>query len=105
MGFLDFRGFSVVLYEVRLKVEDSIREKYLVWLKSHIVQMLDLKCFISADIYQDAEFKNNFLVHYKLQSQEKMDFYLKKYAKEMRNQANLNFKGKFIATRAVYKDL
>ena len=41
-----------VLYQVNLCVDSSICDEYILWLKEHIEQMLQIDGFIKADLYR-----------------------------------------------------
>lgn len=91
-----------IIYEVNIQVESEIYEDYLLWLKHHIDDMLQLDGFEKASIY--ASDKPNFaeiVVHYFLKSHQDLENYFKHHAEEMRIHAKELFGNQFLITRRI----
>lgn len=91
------------IYEVNLSVEDSVKEDYLIWLKAHIKEMLDLPCFHKATLLEDE--KGQWVVQYHADSRQAIDSYLESYAEKMRGDGTNRFAGAFQATRRILGEL
>ncbi len=100
---------SQVIYEVNVKIENSIFQAYLQWLQNHIREMLEIKGFLSATCYEEIsdEFsankgaQNTVCIHYILESKEALQHYFEQHAERMRADAVKNFGNKFSAWRRI----
>lgn len=99
---------SYVVYEVNLEIQKEFAEKYMEWLKPHIIEMLNIDGFVSATIngFEHVGKDNNpnvvrKVITYKVESREKMQQYFDESARKMRGQATNKFSGKFKAWRRV----
>jgi len=96
-----------ITYEVRLRVLKEIQNEYLQWLETHVAEMLRLPGMLEAlcwratslaAVARDAEFQE-FVVHYRMESREALDRYLKEFAQRMRSDGLLKFRDQFRAQR------
>lgn len=94
-----------IVYEVNLEVEPELTDKFLTWLKLHIVEMLEIPGFLSATLFESADnnFQNQWTVHYHISNEQMLDQYFAKEAPEMRQQAIDLFGEKFKATRRILR--
>ncbi len=97
----------MLIYEVNLQIDYEIYNDYIVWLKTHIQQILNLPGFIKALLLNEQNVTNenltkNVTVQYHLESQEHLDDYLTKHAAKMRNDGLTKFNQKFTAKRRVF---
>ena len=93
----------MIRYEVNLQLDEEIIDNYMEWLRLHIDKMLSFKGFIKAELFEDTETKNQFIVHYDIETEADMESYLENHAKKMREEANTLFAGKFSASRRILK--
>lgn len=96
-----------IIYEVTLKVDPSIQEDFLSWLKNHVREMLEFPGFEEAHLFHTQMFEpqSGFIVQYRIQNQGRLDEYFAKFAPNMRAQGKEKFGDQFEATRRVYSDL
>ena len=98
-------GGSIV-YNVTTKVELSIAEEWLTWLKiEHISDIIKTGCFTHAVILQLMEVDDiqgsTYAVQYHAKSKALYDRYIEQYAGSMRKKATDKWGNKFIAFRTV----
>ena len=96
-------GSPSILYEVSIRVDESIRADYLHWLRQHMDAMLAIDGFASADLFIDTEDENQLVCHYRLRDAAAMDAYLAGPAKEMRADGVNRFGDKFSASRRIMR--
>lgn len=80
----------MLIYEVSIKIAIHLAEEYLIWLKSHVQQMLQIDGFFSAKIlvnkYPDANCESYVIVvQYDIESEIKLDNYFNNHAEAMRS--------------------
>lgn len=97
-----------IIYEVDLKVAQTIAQEYLNWLRCHLHEMLKQTGFLEATIYQEVMENDKtehavcrYIVQYTVASREMLDHYFEKGAPMMRQQGIARFGDKFTATRRV----
>ena len=90
----------MLIYEVNIEPEDSIREEFLLWLKEHIREMLEIDGFEKAQTYFEQNSKT-IIVHYYVSSQSDLDIYINKKAPLMRAQGQNLFKDQLKIQRRV----
>ncbi len=93
------------IYEVNLKVKPEIQEDFLIWLREHVEQMLELDCFLSAELYQSQEADNEdeieYVAQYEVKSREELEDYFEKHAADMRQKGFDAFGEDFQAQRRI----
>jgi len=97
----------MIIYEVNIKIPQSIFDSYIVWLKDHIKEMLTIEGFVKNKIYvEESKSKNNayVCVHYYIKSFKYYDSYIKKYSTKMRNVSNKEFCDKIEINRRVLNE-
>jgi len=96
----------MIYYEVNLKIDHSIYDDYIAWLKPHIEEMIKFKGFIDARLLQQTDVNDeqnkHITVLYSLDHQEALQHYLKNHAHHMRDDGIKRFGDKFSATRRVF---
>ncbi|MBS0288698.1 MAG: DUF4286 family protein [Proteobacteria bacterium] len=98
-----------VIYEVNLKIAQSILAEYLAWLPGHITQMCQQEGFLSASFFEDISDENeskkssygHYIVQYQVASMTKLQHYFDNAANAMRTDARDRFGDKFTVTRRV----
>lgn len=109
----------MLIYEVNASVDAEIFEDYQHWLKTHILHVLDSEGFIDAKIYKvdskalsaekssSSSARQELTIHYKVESKEALEKYLKDRAPALREEALDRFGDRFTATRRVleFQDL
>jgi hypothetical protein len=96
----------MILYNVTIKVHNSIQQDWLVWLKEeHVKDILATECFTHYKILQLLEVDNSegptYAVQYFAESKSLYNRYIEKYAEKMRNKTYEKWGDKFIAFRTV----
>ena len=79
----------MLIYEVNIEVPQSMSADFEGWLSEHIEQMLCVDGFVGAHIYLDQsppDSKSCFVVHYEVESEEKLEAYFAGPAKQLRAQ-------------------
>ncbi len=101
-----------IIYEVNLKVAQSILAEYLDWLKGHMADMCQQRGFLSASLFLDITENNtidnkesSYIVQYKVATLEDLSYYFAHHAKRMRSEATERFADKFTATRRVLQQV
>ena len=94
------------VYNVTIKVQDSIKNEWLTWLKEeHIPEVIDTGCFTHTVILQLLEVDNTegptYAVQYYAVSKSLYNNYIEKHAPEMRRKGFDKWGDKFIAFRSV----
>ena len=100
----------MVIYEVNLEIQKSVRAEYLVWLPGHMRELLQLPGFENAvcfEVSSPASGADVFqlVVQYTLDCDESLESYFLTYAEDIRKKGMDRFPGKFKASRRVMKPL
>lgn len=93
----------MIIYEVQIKINQSVLSDYKSWLESHIEEILKIEGFIKAELLEEMKNPNCLKVLYYLRSQEDLDHYFKFHAPQLRNDGIKKFEGKFEITRNNYQ--
>ena len=96
----------MIVYNVTTKVEESITNEWLAWLKEeHIPAIIDTGCFTHARSYrlleQDDIGGPTFTVQFYAESKSLYNLYLHKFAQKMRNKAFDKWGDRFISFNSV----
>lgn len=101
-----------IIYEVNLKVAQSILAEYVDWLKGHMSDLCQQQGFLSASLFLDITEKDNidskessYIVQYKVATLEDLQHYFTHHAKTMREEALARFGDKFTATRRILQQV
>ena len=99
-------GGGGIIYNVTIKIQESIKEEWLAWLKEeHIPEVISTGCFTHAVILQLLEVDNSegptFAVQYHAQSKSLYNNYIENHAAVMRQKSFDKWGDKFIAFRSV----
>ena len=95
-----------VIYEVTLYIDAGIEDEYDEWLDEHIAEMHELPGFVGTEKFhlemdEKPPKRIGRVVHYRLESREAYDDYLKNHADRMRDQGQKRFAGRFSAARRI----
>ena len=98
----------MIIYNVTLKVEHSIADQWLTWLKDeHIPDMISTGCFTHATILHLLEADDTesitYAVQYHAANKSLYDRYMENFSEEMRKKGTDKWSNKFIAFRTVMK--
>jgi hypothetical protein len=96
----------LIIYNVTIKVEHSIAEEWLQWLKKeHIPDMLNTGCFSNASVLRLLETDDaegvTYAVQYMAGDKDSYDGYIKRFSESMRRKSMEKWGDKFIAFRTV----
>ena len=96
----------MLIYNVTIKVQESIKTEWLAWLKEeHIPDVISTGCFTHAVILQLIEVDNSegptYAIQYNADSKADYNRYIEIHAPEMRRRANEKWGDGFIAFRSV----
>lgn len=96
-----------IIYEVNLKVAQTIALEYLSWLHDHVREMLQLVGFLEGVIYEEVldNQECRLVVHYKMASEEALQQYFEQDAPRMRQQALARFGDKVSISRRILRPL
>jgi hypothetical protein len=94
------------IYNVTIKVDASIKEEWLNWLKQeHIADVLSTGCFTDATILRLLEIDDTegptYAIQYKAESKALYDRYVEKFAGDMRQRSFDKWGNRFIAFRSL----
>ena len=95
-------------YEVEMTVDDSILDGYIVWLKSHIQEMLALPCFTSCSLFRGTtsnEGSTLLRASYSYLNESDLQTYLEQYAENMRGALSSEMKSKVSFSRKHFQRL
>ncbi len=98
-----------IIYEVNIRLESSIRNEFLVWLKTHNDELLQFEGFEGCEIYarelsyEDLQDENHsyLVVNYHIRFKEDLENYFTKYSDEKRAEAVEKFGDKYHVDRRV----
>lgn len=96
----------MIVYEVNLRVEAAIADEFRVWLEAHVMQMLALPGFASAERFRvesSAGEPVEFCVQYRLHDALALDAYLSEHAPYMRAEGLSRFGSRFTTARRVMR--
>lgn len=98
--------FAMIIYNVTIKVENTIAENWLTWLKEeHIPDMISTGCFTHATILRLLEADDTegptYAVQYHATSDDPYNKYIKNFSGEMRKKGADKWGNRFIAFRTV----
>ncbi len=96
----------MLIYNVTIKVDHSIADKWLQWLKDeHIPDIVGTSCFTHASILRLIEIDESegitYAVQYHTSDKKFYQQYLEKYAEDMRKKSTEKWGDKFIAFRTI----
>ncbi len=96
----------MTIYNVTIKVQESIKEEWLSWLKEeHIPEVINTGCFTKATILQLLEVDNSdgptYAIQYQAESKALYNRYIESFAGTMRQRSVDKWGDKFIAFRSV----
>ena len=100
----------MLIYNVTIKVSDSIKTAWLNWLKEeHIPDVLGTGCFESSNVFQlrdeDDSEGPTYIVQYTCQKRDSYDQYINYFAQEMRDRSYTQWGNQFIAFRTLLEQL
>lgn len=96
----------MIVYEVRLFINNEIDLAFHTWLKKHIAEMLQLPGFIKAMILkpdQESPNQKKLTIHYHLENRQALANYMATYAGKMREEGLRLFQDQFVAERQIYE--
>lgn len=96
----------MIIYNVTIKVEHSIADEWLSWLKEeHIPDVISTGCFTDARVLRLLEVDESdgitYAIQYHAESKALYNRYIKEYATPMRNKSTEKWGEKFVAFRSV----
>ena len=97
-----------VIYEVNIEVDAAAHDKYRVWLRDHIAEILALPGFAGAKLFEVLEpppsaGRIGLCVQYALKDRAALDEYLRDHAPRLRADGVARFGDRFQATRRVLR--
>ncbi len=101
----------MVLYNVTINVDDSIREEWLKWMKEvHIPNVLQTGLFLHHRIFKlltvvEDNDGTNYAIQYYCESMQRYREYEHKYAARLQGEVNERYAGKFVAFRTVLEEV
>jgi hypothetical protein len=96
----------MIIYNVTIKVHNSIHNDWLQWLKEeHVLDIMQTNCFSQYRIMKLLEIDDTegptYAIQYFAESKSLYNNYIEKFASEMRNRSFAKWGDKFIAFRSV----
>lgn len=92
------------IYEVKVEVENPVAEEYLLWLRSHINDIVEAAGFIKAEIFICEEAPKGhrvWVIHYHAADKSQIDAYLNHLAPRFRADGLSRFGNRFRAERRI----
>ena len=99
---------SGFIYEVHMQVHPQVYDRYMLWLKTHRKEILELGCFTGSELHKNIEIANDhhvLRVLYFYNRAEDFKKYLDCYAEKMRSELSEEIKKHIIFTRSNYQRL
>ena len=98
------------IYNVTIKVSESIKVEWLDWLKvEHIPDVMGTGCFESSQVFRLREVDDaegpTYIVQYSCTNKESYDQYIHSFAQEMRNRSYEKWGDRFIAFRSLLEQI
>ncbi|MCB0327114.1 MAG: DUF4286 family protein [Bdellovibrionales bacterium] len=94
----------MLIYEVNIKISNSIYDRYIEWLEEHVKEMLTLDHFKEAKIFK-TENQNNeteeICVHYVCKSRQNLQTYFDTQAQSMRAEGTDAFQNQYEIHRRI----
>lgn len=96
----------MILYNVTIKIQSSIHEAWIQWLKEeHVPEVLATKCFTKATVLRLLEVDDSdgptYAIQYFAESKSDYNRYIENFAGEMRSKSFDKWGDQFIAFRSV----
>lgn len=99
----------MLVYEVSVDVDTSMREEYLRWLKPHVAEILALPGFFGADVWEVIDPADpgvlRVCMHYRLADDDALATYLRDHAPRLRADGIARFGERMRAQRRVMRPL
>jgi len=93
----------MIIYNVTINIDESIHEEWLVWIKSHIPQVMATGKFLEAKLTRVLAEEDmggiTYSVQYRAKSREDLDNYYKHDAEKLRREGLAKFADKMLAFR------
>lgn len=95
----------MIIYNVTIKVETTIAEDWMIWLKQeHIPEVMDSGCFSSYRILKLLDLDDEGVTHtiqYEAENMENYERYIKDFAAPLRDKSFEKWGNRFIAFRSL----
>ena len=96
------------IYNVTIKIENTIEEKWLEWMKEeHLQEVVDTGMFDSYHFLELVEDEDDgtktYIAQYMTDSENRYNRYIKEFAPKLREKGYAKFGNKFIAFRTILK--
>ncbi|MEO6734321.1 MAG: DUF4286 family protein [Ferruginibacter sp.] len=96
----------MIIYNVTIKVDSSIQNEWLAWLKeNHVPEILETRCFTNANIMRLLETDDTegptYAIQYLAKSMAMYELYIEKFADIMRQKSFDKWGNQFISFRSV----
>lgn len=100
----------MIIYNVTVKVDNSIADEWVQWMKhEHLADVVGTGMFFDSRLYQlldqDETEGRTFVAQYYCETMEQYNTYIAEYAQKMRDKGFARFGNKFIAFRTVMEKL
>lgn len=99
----------MIVYNVTIKVENSILDDWLLWIEKHAPEVVDTGCFVSYSFFELLEPKvddqRTFVVQYFAKTNEDYQRYLSDFAAQMREDGIKKFGERFVAFRSILQKI
>jgi hypothetical protein len=94
------------LYNITIKVSNSIHEDWLQWMRDeHIPDVMSTGCFTNSSVYRLLEVDDSegptYAIQFKAESKGMYNYYIDKFAQEMRQKSFDKWGDAFIAFRSI----
>ena len=97
---------SAILYNITVKLEPSIKDKWLKWMNEvHVPEVMATACFKSYQISRLLGYEDDdgitFAIQYEAPSMELLRIYQQEHAADLQSAHQTQFKGKYVAFRSL----
>jgi hypothetical protein len=99
----------MIVYNVTVKVENSIEHEWLDWIAAHATEVVATGCFVEYSFFELLEPKvddqRTFVIQYFAKTMEDYERYLTDFAPQLKEDGIKKFGEKFVAFRSILEKL
>ena len=101
---------SVIIYNVTVKIEDSVQKEWLIWMKAkHIPDVMATACFNSYRLLKlighDDDDGSMYAIQYECPNEQLLEIYQKNHGPDLQKAHKEKFGGKYVAFRSLLEVL
>ncbi|MCH8554434.1 MAG: DUF4286 family protein [Schleiferiaceae bacterium] len=99
----------MIIYNVTVNIDDSIREEWIAWMKDvHIPAVMETGMFINnrfCKVLVEEESGTTYSIQYQLKDMEAFQLYQELYAAQLQKEHKEKYEGRFVAFRTLLEQI